>query len=80
MRRVWQRVVATAGEHRERGVRLSEPAARGLVLRICDDEHVVRPDEGVLSYLAYAMSRRTFEPTRRGPRFEDACAEIDALM
>lgn len=52
-------MVSTAADHVARGKVLSEAEARPIVLSICDDEMGRLPEEGVVTYLAYALARRT---------------------
>jgi len=59
MGRVWSRVVATAADYVARGAVLNEAEARSIVLSICGEEIGGEPDQSIVTYLAYALARRT---------------------
>jgi len=52
-------VVVTAAEHVARGAVLNEAEARSIVLSIYGEEIGGEPDQSIVTYLAYALARRT---------------------
>jgi hypothetical protein len=59
VQRVWERITEIGHRHAEQKRVLTEDQAREIVLSICDELHVGRPEDEVLAYMSYALARRT---------------------